>query len=282
MKKLLCCIIAIVMLTFGFAACQPKQQPVDNDIAFKYSELELEIGESVQAEVITSKENVYVNYSMRDPEIATISSRGVITAISAGETVCYAKFGGKTVMCLVKVKGKSAVPELSVLVPYYNNQVTMYAGRTLNLNATVKLGDASVTDATLGYAVGNAQIASVENGVLTALSTGNTTVTITATYNGQTATAVVTVQVTSEVKPVESITVSGQTTTFNIGDKFVFGGTVDVRYTDGTTESNVDYYTIDTSDFDSTKTGTCEIVVIVGDATQPYNVTVIKGTKLKF
>lgn len=289
MRKLLCCILAMVMLAFGGCSLggnggeqsnssTSKEQSV-NTIEFVQTELTMEIGESVQAEVKTSRPNVPVFWKIRDEEIASVSNKGVITALAAGETVCYAEFGGETAMCLVKVQEKRAVPELSVATPYYNNQVSVYANATLDLNAVVMFGDELVTDATVEYSVADAQVASVENGILTGLSVGNTTITMTATYNGQTATAIVSVQVINTVKDVKALTISGQKTTFKIGDKFVFGGVVNVEYTDGTAENGVEFYNVDTSKFNAAMAGTYEITVSIGDAKAIYTVTVERETR---
>ena len=284
MKKILTYILTAIMLVFGLTACQELPTETEstaqkNTIEFVDNELELDIGESVQAEVITSKKNVFVFWSIRDSQIASVTQKGVITALATGETVCYAEFGGEVAMCLVKVREKTSLPELSVSVPYYNNQVSMYADSELNLKAMAKLGDAVVTDATFEYVVENADVAVVEDGVLQAKALGETTVTIKATYNGQTAELVVNVQVINKVKDVRAIIISGQETTFVVGDKFAFGGTVSVEYVDGTQETAIDYYTIDTSNFDGTRAGTYEIVVSVGDARQTYTVAVNKLPK---
>ena len=293
MKKILSCALATMML--AFCGCSlgegGKQSGSDslgnnssiqesaNSIEFVQTELTLAIGESKQTEVVTSKKNVYVFYSVRDKEIVSVSNKGVITALAPGETVVYAEFGGETAMCLVKVKEKSATPELSVSTPYYGNKVSLYANATLDLNAIVKFGDELVTDAALEYEVADAEIASVENGVLKGNALGTTTVTIKATHNGQTATATVSVQIINTVKAVKALMLSGQRTTFKVGDKFVFDGAVSVEYMDGTTENGVDYYTVDTSKYNTAKVGTYEIVVSIGEAKAAYTVTVEKETR---
>ena len=295
MKKFLSCILASV-LAFGLTSCSifggkggedsqsdlsSSIEETSGSISFVNSELNMEIGESVQAEVTTSKKNVYIFWSIRDKEIAKVDSKGVITALAAGETVCYAEFGGETAMCLIKVKEKSATPELSVSVPYYASKVSLYAGAELALNTIVKLGDESVTDATVEYEVADTQIATVSDGKVIGGAIGTTTVTITATYNGQTAVAEVSVEVLAEAQGVKALNVYNQQTSFTIGDKFAFGGIVDVEYADGTTETNIDYYTIDTSKYNASKVGTYEIAVSLGDVSYTYEVTVNKATTLK-
>ena len=85
-------------------------------------------------------------------------------------------------------------------------------------------------------------------------------------------------QVVNTVKAVKELTISGQKTTFKVGNKFVFDGAVSVEYMDGTTESNVDYYNVDTSKYNAAKIGTYEITVSIGDAKATYTVTVEKET----
>ena len=298
MKKILSCILAAVMLAFGLTSCSIHSILGDflggdsqgassstnhstNTIEFVNTEVVMEIGESVQLEVTTSKKNAPVFWSIRDAEIASVSDKGLITALAAGETVCYAEFGGQTAMCLVTVKEQSATPELSIVVPYYNSQVSMYAGSTLALNEVVKFGDEVVTDATVEYTVADAQIATVSNGTVNALAVGETTVTIVASYDGQVAEATVTVVVINTAKAIKAITVYAQRTAYTIGDKFVFDGFVDVEYTDGDTESKIDYYTVNTASFNSAKVGEYEITVSVGDVSYTYTVSVVKGTTLK-
>ena len=295
MKKFLSCILASV-LAFGLTSCslggnssESSQTEVsssateekNSNISFVNSELHMEIGESVKAEVETSKPNVYIFWSIRDKEIASVDDKGVITALAPGETVCYAEFGGETAMCLIKVKEKSAIPELSVSVPYYGSQVSLYPNAELNLNANIRFGDEIVTDATVSYEVADTQIATVSNGKVIGGAVGTTTVTITAMHDGQTATTVVTVQVIGEAQGVNSLTVSGQKTTFTIGDKFVFGGVVNVEFSDGNAENNINYYTIDTSNYNAAKVGVYEITVSVGDVSYTYSVTVNKATTLR-
>ncbi len=295
MKKILSCILAVVMLAFGLTSCSilggaggdsqgagnSSTNKNTNTIEFVNTELVLEIGESVQAEVTTSKKNAPVFWSIRDAEIASVSDKGLITALAAGETVCYAEFGGQTAMCLVTVKEQSATPELSIVVPYDGNQVSMYADTTLALDEKVKFGDEVVTDATVEYTVADAQIATVSNGTINALAVGETTVTIVASYNGQVVEATVTVMVINTVKAIKAITAYGQRTAYTIGDKFVFDGFVDIEYTDGDTESKVNYYTVNIANFSSAKAGEYEIIVSVGDVSYTYTVTVVKATSLK-
>ena len=204
MKKLLSVLIAALLSVCCFTACFGGEAQEssstggagkqENTIEFVESEITLQVGESAELEVVTSKPNVYVFWSVRDSQVATISDSGVVTAVAAGQTICYAEFGGKSAMCLVKVVEKGAEPVLSVSVPYAGNSVTLYKGDTLAMATTVKLGDTVVEDAQVEYAVAS-EIAVVKDGVLSAATVGETTVTVTVEYDGQTASTTIAVTI---------------------------------------------------------------------------------------
>lgn len=206
MKRILYSIFVMLLCMICFTACgkgkdsapsnsetHSETQP-EKQISFVHNEIILNVGDSVQAEVETLHANVYIAWSIRDPEVATVKN-GVITGVSEGQTICYAKFGGDTAMCLVKVMPKTATPMLSVSVPYKNNEITLYKGDTLGLNVHVKLGDSVLDNATISYEVDNTSIAHVEEGSVVGDEVGSATVVITVTYEGKTATLSLTVNV---------------------------------------------------------------------------------------
>ena len=84
-----------------------------------------------------------------------------------------------------------------------------------------------------------------------------------------------------ENAPVGSIAVTGQKTTFTVGDAFSFGGTVVATYDDdaavhGTKTLSSSEYSVDSSGFDSSSAKQCEIVVTCGSVEFRYNVTIRK------
>ena len=193
----------MLLSVFCFSACNevPAQESSsssekqENSIEFVDSEISLSIGDVMQLEVVTSKPNVYVFWSIRDTNIATVTDDGVITAIAEGQTICYAEFSGKTAMCLIKITEKGAEPMLSVSVPYANDSVTVYAGDTLEIATAVRLGDKVIEGAALEYATASDAVATVTDGILTGVAAGETTLSVTATYEGKTATATLSVTV---------------------------------------------------------------------------------------
>ena len=206
MKKIVYCLLAMLFSIFCFSACgggDNKQESTGGDdsqstIAFVNNEITLAVGESVQAEVITANSNIFVFWSIRDSHIATISSNGVITGVQEGQTICWAEFGGEKAVCMVTVTAKEAEPMLSVTVPYEDNNVTLYVGDTVDLKASVKLGDTTIEDAQVTYEVSQSGIVSVENGKITGTAAGETIITISANYQGKSTSVVVNVTVVNK------------------------------------------------------------------------------------
>ena len=198
MKRIIYCILAALTCLCFFACCKDNSETSSseaqkNSIEFVLNEISLSVGETVQAEVITSKNNVFVFWSMRDENVATISDSGMITAVAEGQTICYATFGGETAMCLIKVSPATVDPMLSISVPYNQDNLTLYVGDSIDLRASVKLGDAVVEGATISCVTDNESVITVEGETITACGVGSVTVTISATYQEQMASITLTI-----------------------------------------------------------------------------------------
>ena len=159
------------------------------------NEITLALGNSVKAEIETSKKNVFVFWSIRDENLATVSNDGVITALAEGETICYAEFAGERAMCLVKIVAPQAKPLLSISLPYAEEFVTLYVGDSLSINVDVKLGDSVVNNAQVEYEISQTDIVQVEGDKAVGKKVGNATILIRATYEDQNVTATLTVNV---------------------------------------------------------------------------------------
>ena len=201
MKRIIYLILAVLSCLLCLMGCtddgetsSSSSEVKQSNIEFAQNEITLSVGDSVQAEVITSKNNVYVFWSIRDENIATISESGVITALTEGQTICYASFGGETVMCLVKVTAVSAKPMLSISLPY-PQEITLYVGDTLDLRGVAKLGDTILESVEVAYSTSSEAVVSLSGGKLTACTAGVATVTLSAAHEGQTASISVAVNV---------------------------------------------------------------------------------------
>ena len=215
MRKVIICMLVLLAFTACFTACKkskkktqtpppttstpvtssPTSEPPAYTIEISQSEVSLFVGDTLQLEAIVSKPNVYVFWSVQDSSVAKVSDEGEITALAVGQTICYAKFGGQEAICLIKVSPKQATPMLSVEVGYVNNSLTMYLGDTVNVNATVRLGDDVVDGASVEYALSSAGIVSIEDGVIVSKAIGTVEIEVKVTYQGQEASVTLSVTV---------------------------------------------------------------------------------------
>jgi uncharacterized protein YjdB len=124
-----------------------------------------------------------VTWSSSDVSIATVDQSGKVTAKKTGKATITAKAGDKSSTCTVTV----TTPVESITL----NQATIHleVGNTETLIATINPSDAD--EKTIGWSSSDVKIASVANGVVTALAEG--TCTITAMAGGKTATCQVSI-----------------------------------------------------------------------------------------
>ncbi len=114
-----------------------------------------------------------VTWSSSDPAVATVSSSGLVSAVTPGAATITATSEGRS--------GQSAVtvtPDPVATVFIAPTRDTLAVGADRALIATVQTDDGTVlTDRPIGWSVNNASVASVSSaGVVTALAPGTTTV----------------------------------------------------------------------------------------------------------
>ena len=153
-----------------------------------------------------------IAWSTSDPARATVSSTGIITGVTPGAVTITAAAEGKSGTASITVKQK---PVGAVIVS--PGQVSIEAGQTRQLTAQVTDDQGNVlTGRPIAFSSDKPAIATVSaTGVVTAVALG--TATITATSEGKTGTADVTVTAvpvaTVEVTPPQSNIIIGQQAT---------------------------------------------------------------------
>ena len=160
-----------------------------------------------------------VTWSSSDSSVATVNTNGVITAVAAGKATVTVttKDGNKTATCVVTVEA-AAEPAptpsdptpsdptpsdptpttIAVTGVILNNSVlNIEVGATSALNATIAPADA--TNQNVTWSSSDERVATVVNGVITAVAVGEATITVTTSDGNFTDTCKVTVSAKTQV-----------------------------------------------------------------------------------
>ena len=188
------------------AAPQPPAEVKVTNVSVDRRYLTLEEGENYTLTATVSPAdatNKTINYSSSDSRVATVDANGNITAVKAGSAYIYAKsVDGPYAYSYVTVKAKET-PQPPAEVKVTNitldtRYLRLDAGKKYELNYTVYPYNA--TDKTLTWTSSNENVATVENGVITAIGRGSAYITATSTNGVQTSCYV---DVYGEAKPVK-------------------------------------------------------------------------------
>jgi uncharacterized protein YjdB len=114
-----------------------------------------------------------VTWSSSNSDVATVDNSGKVTAIKEGEAKITAKAGEKTAECPVVVE-KRIIPVLAVVLS--DESLDMVIGDEYKLNVTITPNDA--TDKTETWTSSAPTVASVKDGVVSALSEGVAVITV--------------------------------------------------------------------------------------------------------
>lgn len=192
-------------------------------ITLNKNSINLNIGqtENLTATIMpTNATNQNIRWESLNPNIATVSN-GVITGISAGTTTIKVttEDGNYMANCQVTVKPKEPENILVTGVQLNKTAMTLEVGKTEQLIAKVLPDNA--TNKNIKWESANPQIATIVNGVVTAVSKGTTTIKVTTVDGNYMANCQVTVQEkepSSEVA-VSEIKLNQEKLSLEVGDK---------------------------------------------------------------
>ena len=168
-----------------------KEIPVTS-VSLDQTEIELIEGDELTLTATVKPENATnknVTWSSSNSSVATVTD-GVVTAIKAGTATITVKTddGAKTATCNVTVVAKE-VPVTSVSLD--QTEIELIEGDELTLTATVKPENA--TNKNVTWSSSNSSVATVTDGVVTAIKAGTATITVKTDDGAKTATCNVTV-----------------------------------------------------------------------------------------
>ena len=209
---------------------EPEVIPVEN-VALNQNNVTLNIGETTTLQATITPDNATnktVTWSSEDSDIASVDKDGKVTAKEVGKTTITVttEDGEKTATCEVTVIKKQEPepdpePEPEVIpvenVVLNQNNVTLNIGETTTLQATITPDNA--TNKTVAWTSENEDIARVNNGIVTAIGPGETTVTVTTQDGQKTAKCTITViEPEPEEIHVEKVELNMQNISLEIGE----------------------------------------------------------------
>ena len=213
-----------------------------------------------------------VTWTSSDETVATVAN-GVVTALKAGKVTITAKSGEVSATCEITVNAK-VIPATGIALDKTTAEMT--EGETLTLPATVTPENA--TDKTVTWTSSDETVATVANGVVTALKAGKAT--ITAKAGEVSATCEITVN--AKVIPATGIALDKTTAELTEGETLTLTATVSPEdATDKTvawTSSDEAVVKVVNGVVSALKTGKATITATSGDVSATCEITVIPVT----
>ena len=263
-------ILPLSLILLAILSCQKESETVSvTNITLSPESISLVEGDTETLTATVSPSNATnkkVIWTSTDGSIASVDN-GRVTALKPGNTTIRAKSddGGKTATCQVTVKAKVYNVE-SVSLDKTN--ITLTEGDSETLTATVYPDNA--TNKNVSWKSSNTSVATVNNGVVTALKAGTATITVTTEDGGKTATCQVTVN--ARIYNVESVSLDKTNITLPEGDSETLIATV---YPDNATNKNVSWKSSNTS----VATVNNGVVTAIKAGTATITVTTEDGSK---
>ena len=210
--------------------------------------------------------NKKVSWKSSNTSVATVSN-GKVSALKAGTATITVttEDGGKTATCQVKVNAKVYKVES---VSLDKTSITLTEGSSQTLTATVSPSNA--TNKNVSWKSSNTSVATVSNGVVTAIKAGTATITVTTEDGGKTATCQV--KVNAKVYKVESVSLDKTSITLTEGSSQTLTATVSPS---NATNKNVSWKSSNTS----VATVSNGVVTAIKAGTATITVTTEDGSK---
>ena len=176
MNRLTIFLLITLPILFACTQKEPEVQEVRvESVTLSQSSAEIEIGKTLQLNATVSPSTATrkdITWSSSKSSVASVSSSGLVTAVSEGTTTITASADGKKGECTVTVVKKAiAVSEVKL----DKTELTLYEGEEETLTASVLPDNA--TDKTITWTSSDKSIASVESGKVKAVKKGEATIT---------------------------------------------------------------------------------------------------------
>ena len=201
------------MFTAKVKVTRPAEPVAATSVELDKNTLDLTVGgsETLTANVLpVDATNKDVTWVSSDPDVATVAN-GVVTAVKPGKTTITVSVEANSTLtdtCEVTVTDQTFPVTGVTLTP---NKATLNVGKTQKL--TVEFAPTNATNKHVTWESNNEAVATVADGVVTAVGKGTATITVTTADGNHTATCEVTVKI-----PVSSVTLNPTSTALVVGN----------------------------------------------------------------
>ena len=258
-----------------FACTQKEEEIPVSSVTISQPTAEMIVGETVKLSATISPSNATdkdVIWASSKQSVATIDRSGLVTAIAEGTSNITATAGGKTGTCLITVSKK--IIEVSS-IELNKTELSLIEEEEFTLVATVKPEDA--TDKSVTWTSSDSSVAAVENGKVTAIKEGTTS--ITAKAGNKSVSCVV--SVSKKVIAVTEVILDNTSLSMVEGDEITLTATVKpddaIDKTVSWSSSNASIAGVSASgEVTALKEGTAVITAKSGDKSANCTVTVKK------
>ena len=177
--------VSSLLFLVGLSSCNKNSTSYEESfesptIQLSEKKVNISVGDTFQLVASTSETSMKVFWFVRDSDIASIDNNGLVTALKVGNTVCYAQVGKNTAMCAINVTPYQ--PDSSLIVTCSVENITLSVGDEYVLPLNVYYGNEVVTDYNLTVSSENENVCNYDNGLLKALSDGESKILITVNY----------------------------------------------------------------------------------------------------
>jgi trimeric autotransporter adhesin len=184
-----------------------------HSVALSPPQASLRVGETVRLEASARDRTGQplngrvVSWASSDPSVASVDAGGQVTGVRAGASTITATIEGRSATASVTVEAPPPVPVASVTIS--PTSATLQVGGTRQFTATAHAADGTpLPDRPITWTSSAPAVATVSaTGLVTAVAPGQAT--ITASAEGQSATASVTVEAPPPPRPTTLVLVSG-------------------------------------------------------------------------
>ena len=193
-------VLPLLIIPFFLFGCKENEttssssEEEQNLISLSHTSISLPEDRTFQlsVDVDESLKDYLVFWNIRDENIAIVDN-GLITALEVGSTICTVQVGIYTARCAINVTDYEPDKALNIVLP--KDSFNLNVLDTYELPVNVTFGSEAIADYQLSGESSNENVATYEDGIITATGIGECDILLSATYGDYIANKLVFVKV---------------------------------------------------------------------------------------